>query len=266
MSRIRATFEDLAQADRCALMPYLTIGYPERDSVLELAHAVVAGGADMLELGMPFSDPLADGATIQRTTEIALRNGITSADCIATVQQLRDSGIEIPLLLMGYFNPVFQYGADRFVCDAAAAGVDGFIIPDLPPEEAEEFHAACRAHNCDLIFLLAPTSTDERIKRIVALASGFVYCVALTGITGARSELSAQLGDFLERVRRHTDLPRAVGFGISRPEHVAQVARMAEGAICASALLDSIGKLPAADRAEGARQFVAALGEGTGRN
>jgi len=145
--------------------------------------------------------------------------------------------------------------------NAKAAGFDGLIIPDLPPEEAGEFHAACRKYELDLIFLLAPTSTDERIKKIAALSSGFIYCVALRGITGARTELAGDLGAFLERVRQHSDLPRAVGFGISRPEHVAQVAQMAEGAICASALLDYIGKLPAGERVEGTRAFVYALRE-----
>lgn len=259
MNRIAQTFADLRTAGRCALMPFLTIGYPERESALQLAPALIAGGADLLELGMPFSDPLADGATIQRTTEIALRNDVDVAYCLATVRQLRDQGITVPLLLMGYFNPLFQYGSERFVREAAAAGADGFIIPDLPPEEAGEFHAACRQHAMDLIFLLAPTSTDERIKKVVALSSGFIYCVALRGVTGARSALAEDLGEFLARVRRYSDLPRAVGFGISRPEHVTQVAQIAEGAICASALLDYIGQLPAEQRVAGAQAFVAEL-------
>jgi tryptophan synthase alpha chain len=261
MNRISQTFAALSESGRCALMPFLTIGYPERDSALELAPALVAGGADMIELGMPFSDPLADGATIQRTTEVALRNDVDVDYCLQTVRDLRAAGVAVPLLLMGYYNPLFQYGAERFVAEAAAAGADGFIIPDLPPEEGAEFHAACQGHAMDLIFLLAPTSTDERIKKVVALSSGFIYCVALRGVTGARSELAGDLGEFLERVRQHSDLPRAVGFGISRPEHVAQVARMAEGAICASALLDHIGRLPAAERVAGTEAFVRALRE-----
>ena len=210
---------------------------------------------------MPFSDPLADGATIQRTTEVALRNDVDVEFCLQTVRDLRAAGVAVPLLLMGYFNPLFQYGAERFVAEAAAAGADGFIIPDLPPEEGAEFHAACQQHGMDLIFLLAPTSTDERIKKVVALSSGFIYCVALRGVTGARSELAGDLGEFLQRVRWHSDLPRAVGFGIARPEHVAQVARMAEGAICASALLDHIGRLPAAERVAGTEAFVRSLRE-----
>ncbi len=261
MSRITQTFTELKQAGRCALMPFLTIGYPERDSTLTLAPALVAAGADMLELGMPFSDPLADGATIQRTTDIALKNGVDIAFCLETVRQLRSNGMTIPLLLMGYYNPVFQYGAERFVHDATEAGADGFIIPDLPPEEADDFHAACRTHERDLIFLLAPTSTDERIKKIAALSSGFIYCVALRGVTGARSALADDLAGFLARVRQFSDLPRAVGFGISKPEHVAQVASMAEGAICASALLDYIGSLPKLEQVDGAYRFTKALRE-----
>ncbi len=260
-SRIAATFARLAEEGRCALMPFLSVGYPERDSVLELAPALIRGGADLLEIGMPFSDPLADGATIQRTTEIALRNGITPTDCLETIKALRASGVEVPLLLMGYINPMFQYGIERFVAAAAAAGADGFIVPDLPPEEADEFHAATKQHGLDLVFLLAPTSTDERIRQVAELSSGFVYCVALKGVTGARSELASDLGAFLERVRQATDLPRAVGFGISRPEHVAQVARMAEGAICASALLDYIGSLEPSARVAGAETFVRELRE-----
>lgn len=259
--RIAHTFANLQSEGRCALMPFLTIGYPERESAIQLAPALVAGGADMIELGMPFSDPLADGATIQRTTEIALQNGVDVTYCLQTVRTLRTAGISVPLLLMGYFNPLFRYGVEAFVREAAGAGADGFIIPDLPPEEATEFHAACQKYEMDLIFLLAPTSTESRIKKVVALSSGFIYCVALRGVTGARSELAADLGDFLERVRQYTALPRAVGFGISRPEHVAQVARMAEGAICASALLEYIGKLPAEERVEGTRAFVYALRE-----
>lgn len=258
-SRIAATFERVASEGRCALMPYLTIGYPERDSALELVPALVRGGADLLELGVPFSDPLADGATVQRTTEAALRNGVTPAFCLETVRQLRAQGIETPLLLMGYINPMFQYGIVQFVADAAAAGVDGFIIPDLPPEEAGTVHAACQEHGLDLVFLVAPTSSPERIAAVTALSSGFVYCVALTGVTGARAELSTRLPDFLERVRAATDLPRAVGIGISQPAHVRAVAGMAEGAICGSALLDHIGSLAPDERAAGAEAFVREL-------
>ncbi|WP_110514378.1 tryptophan synthase subunit alpha [Herpetosiphon llansteffanensis] len=259
MSRIAQTFERLASQGRTALMPFLTIGYPERDSALSLAQALVAGGADMLELGMPFSDPLADGATIQRTTDIALANGVDLEFCLETVRQLRAAGLSIPLLLMGYFNPMFQYGVERFVAAAKAAGADGFIVPDLPPEEAQEFHAATKAHALDLVFLLAPTSTDARIAKVTGLSSGFIYCVALRGVTGARAALADDLGDFLARVRQHSHLPRAVGFGISKPEHVASVAKMAEGAICASALLDYIGSLPSDQQAAGAQQFVQQL-------
>lgn len=265
MSRIAGTFERLDREKRCALMPYLAIGFPERDSVLELAPALVEGGADMLELGMPFSDPLADGATIQRATERALRNGIRVEDCLNTVRRLRRQGIDIPLLLMGYYNPIMRYGEERFAEHAAAAGVDGLIIPDLPPEEAEPLRAACAEREIDIIFFLTPTSTDERMAQVAQRASGFIYCVSLAGVTGARSQLSPALGPFLERVRRFSTLPRAVGFGISRPEHVAQISSMAEGAIVASALINKLEQLPPAQHRDAAREFVAALSSATRR-
>ena len=174
MSRIGRTFEDLAATGRRALMMYLTIGFPERDSAVELIPRIVAAGADMIELGVPFSDPLADGATVQRATQRALLNGVNVPHCLQTVRELRGAGLEVPLLFMGYYNPIVQYGVERFCADAGAAGLDGLIVPDLPPEEAHELHAACRANDMDLIFMLAPTSTETRIQQVAQLASGFI--------------------------------------------------------------------------------------------
>jgi tryptophan synthase alpha chain len=173
MSRIEATFARLRAAGRTALMPYLMTGYPEHDSALELAPALETAGADLFELGVPFSDPLADGATIQRASERALANGIRLEHCIETVAELRKRGVHAPIVPMGYYNPFLQYGLERLARDMADAGADGLIIPDLPPEEAHECHAACRAHDLDMIFFVAPTTPDERIERIAALASGF---------------------------------------------------------------------------------------------
>ena len=264
MSRIGPRFEALQREGRRALIMYLTVGHPERDSALALVPAIVAAGADMIELGVPFSDPLADGATVQRATQAALLNGVGIGDCLQTVRDLRGSGIEVPILFMGYYNPMLQYGIERFCATAAEAGVDGFIVPDLPPEEAGELHAACKRHDLDLIFMLAPTSTDDRIRDVATLGSGFIYCVSLTGITGARSELPIQLPAFLERVRAATTTPIAVGFGISEPRHAEQVAEVADGVIVGSALLTIVET--AVDKgADEVRRFVAAMREGVDR-
>lgn len=262
MSRIATTFTQLRAEGRAALMPYLMIGYPQRDSALELAPALEAAGADLFELGIPFSDPLADGATVQRAGERALQNGITFGDCIATVAMLRERGVRVPLLLMGYYNPLLQYGVERACAELAAAGGDGWIVPDLPPEEADELRAACNAHDLDIVMFVAPTTPDERIAEIGQLASGFIYCVALTGTTGARRELWSGLGDFLARVRRQTDTPLVVGFGISTAAHVAQVSTLADGAIVASALIDHIENVPPEKVVEAATTFVRAMREG----
>lgn len=258
MSRIGPTFEALQREGRKALIMYLTVGYPERESALELVPAIVAAGADMIELGVPFSDPLADGATVQRATEQALRNGVRVSSCLETVRRLREQGIEAPIVFMGYYNPILQYGIDRFCREAATAGVDGFIVPDLPPEEAHELHAASRAHGLDLIFMLAPTSTQQRIGEVARLASGFIYCVSLTGITGARSELPPELPAFLQRVRAETHTPIAVGFGISEPRHARQVAEIADGVIVGSALLNIVEQT-VDQGTQAVQEFVAGL-------
>jgi tryptophan synthase alpha chain len=259
MSRIAETFARLRAEGRVALMPYLTVGFPERESALAAVPAMEAAGASLFELGVPFSDPLADGATVQRSAQRALANGITLADCIANVAALRQRGVRAPLLLMGYYNPLLRFGVER-ACEAlAAAGGDGWIIPDMPPEEAGELQAAATAHSLDLIMMVAPTTPEERIARIVARASGFIYVVSLTGTTGARQSMAAGLDELLARVRRHTDLPLVVGFGISRAEHVAAVARIADGAIVGSATVAHLERLPPDTIAEGAASFVREL-------
>ncbi|MBV9790499.1 MAG: tryptophan synthase subunit alpha [Chloroflexi bacterium] len=240
MSRIRSTWEHLAATQRRALILYLTIGFPERESALELVPRLIAAGADMVELGVPFSDPLADGPSVQRATERALKNGVNVRYCLETVRQLRAREVNAPLMFMGYLNPMLQYGLERFCADAQAAGLDGLIVPDLPPEESGELYAACQAHDIDLIQLLAPTSTKERIGHVIEQASGFIYCVALTGVTGARSELRTDLPAFLSRVRSQTETPLALGFGISQPEHARQVAQIADGVVVGSALLNVV--------------------------
>jgi tryptophan synthase alpha chain len=218
-----------------------------------------AAGASLFELGVPFSDPLADGATVQRSAQRALANGVTLAGCIATVAALRERGVRAPLLLMGYYNPLLRFGVAR-ACEAlAAAGGDGWIIPDMPPEEAGELQAAASAHGLDLIMMVAPTTPEERVAQIVARASGFIYVVSLTGTTGARQSMAAGLDELLARVRRHTSLPLVVGFGISRPEHVAEVARIADGAIVGSATVARLESLGPDTIADGAAGFVREL-------
>ncbi len=240
MSRIQQTWERLAAEERRALILYLTVGFPERESALDLVPQLIDAGADMVELGVPFSDPLAEGVTIQGATQQALKNGVTVRYCLETVRTLRERGIEAPLLLMGYLNPLLRYGVDQFCTDAAAAGLDGLILPDLPPEEAGEIDAACRAHGIDLIMFVAPTSNEDRIAHVAEHASGFIYCVSTKGVTGARAALAPELPGFLERVRRQTHTPVAVGFGISQPHHARDVAQIADGVIIGSKLIDVV--------------------------
>lgn len=256
MSRIAETFARLRAEGRVALMPYVTVGFPERESTVEVVPALEAAGAALFELGVPFSDPLADGATVQRSAQRALANGVTLADCLATVRAVRARAVRAPLLLMGYYNPLLRYGVGRACADLAAAGGDGWIIPDMPPEEADELQAAAAAHGLDLIMMVAPTTPDERIAQIAARATGFIYVVSLTGVTGARQSMAANLGELLARVRRHTDLPLVVGFGISTAAHVAEVAKLADGAIVGSALIAHMEGLAPAAVAGGAAAFV----------
>ncbi len=228
-----------ARADRrTTFMPFFTIGYPDYVTSLAAVEALVEAGADAVELGIPFSDPLADGPTIQHSSQVALANGIRVADCIEAVRTLRARGVTVPLVLMGYVNPVLTYGLERYARDAAGAGANGFIVPDLPPEEAEkQFAGYCTANGLGLIPLLAPTSTPERIRQVVAVARGFVYLVSVTGVTGARAALPTDLSDYVRRVRSLTTLPLAVGFGISTPEQVRTLGKRVDGVVVASALI-----------------------------
>jgi tryptophan synthase alpha chain len=242
---------------RTAMMPYFTIGYPSYAVSLDVIEACVDAGADLMELGMPFSDPLADGPTIQHSTQVALENGITVGSCLEAVNELRARGISIPLILMGYINPILAYGLEKFVTAAAQAGASGFIIPDLPPDEAGEMQALCRQVGLDLVFLLPPNSTDERMSFIISQSSGFVYLVSVLGITGERDALPVELTQFVKRVRSHTKKPLAVGFGISTPDQVAAVGQIADGVIVGSALIKAAGQ--ASDPVAAAREFVMRL-------
>ncbi len=259
MSRIAETFARLRAARRVALMPYLMIGFPQRESTLDLVPALEAAGADMFELGIPFSDPLADGATIQRAAQHALANRVNLPFCLETVAALRARGVRAPLLLMGYFNPLLRYGVAQACADLAAAGGDGWIVPDVPPEEADELRQLSAQHHLDTIMFVAPTTPEERIAQIAQRASGFLYCVSITGVTGKRRDLWPGLDEFLQRVRRHTDLPLVVGFGISNPAHVAQVGSMADGAIVGSALINQIEQADPQQQVAQATTFIREL-------
>jgi tryptophan synthase alpha chain len=241
-------------------MPYLTMGYPDLDSALDLVPAVVEAGADLIELGVPFSDPLADGATIQAASQRALDRGMTLSRCLEQVALLRARGIAIPLVLMGYYNPILQAGLAPFARDAAAAGLDGLIIPDLPPEESGPLRSAMEAAAIDLVFLLAPTSGAERLRLVVERTRGFLYLVSLVGVTGARDELSPGLASWIATVRSTTRLPLAVGFGISTPSQAARVADLADGVIVGSALVQAMTE--GHDPIAAAAAFVASLRAG----
>lgn len=220
-----------------AFMPYFTLGYPDYQTSLDIIRVCAGAGADLMELGMPFSDPLADGPTIQHSTQVALENGMTTERCLQAVRDLRTQGVRIPLMLMGYYNPILTHGEAPFARAAAAAGANGIIIPDLPPEEATNLEDSCRQHGLALSYLLAPTSTEARIRLVAQKATGFVYLVSLTGVTGARAKLPSTLRNFVARARRHVSLPLAVGFGISSVAHAQQVGQLADGVIVGSKLI-----------------------------
>jgi len=228
--------------NRTAFMPYTVLGYPTQSMSLQVVKMLVDVGADLLELGVPFSDPLADGPTIQNATQKALENGITLDRCIRMVSDLRSDGVDIPALLMSYVNPILAYGVRKFVVDCASAGVDGFIVPDLPPEEAGGMEDACMDLGLALVYLIAPTTPPERLSLIVEKSRGFIYLVSLTGVTGTRDMLPAGLTSFVKRVRAMTDKPLAVGFGISKGEHATRVGQIADGVIVGSALVEQASK------------------------
>lgn len=262
--RVREMFERTRAEGRPALIPFVPGGWPERDATVEIVQAAVDAGADAFEIGMPFSDPLADGVTNQRAYQQALENGFSVADLFSAVEQLRDRGVRVPLLVMGYFNPLLAYGPSKFVQDAVAAGIDGIIPVDLPPEEADELEPAARAAGLHLMYLLAPTSTDERIGVVAEHGSGFIYCVSVTGVTGARTAVSDELPAFLERVRAQTELPLAVGFGISAREHVEEIGRHADATIIGAAFVETIANASREERPDAIRAFVEEMsGRGT---
>lgn len=262
MNRIETKFTSLRQEGRAALMPYLPLGYPTPEVSRELIRVVEDAGADLIELGIPFSDPLADGPVIQHATQVALQNGMTVAECLQLVRDVRAAAVSIPLVLMGYYNPIFRYGVERFARDAGTAGADGLIVPDLPPEEADELTRACEAASLALVFLAAPTSTEERLRKIADATRGFLYLVSLTGVTGIREAMPPELGAFVRRARALTDKPLCVGFGVSNAATARQVGEIADGVIVGSALVSRIADPAVA--AASAREFVSGLRQALG--
>jgi tryptophan synthase alpha chain len=238
-----------------ALITYLTVGYPSVDATLEIVPLLASSGCDLVELGIPFSDPLADGATIQRASYQALKQGVTPKLCLEVASKLRTK-VDIPLVFMTYFNPVLNYGLDAFCRDCTAAGVSGMIIPDLPPEEGLELERISLKYDLDLIYLLAPTSTDERIDMVAARSRGFIYLVSMTGVTGSRDKLPQGLESFVSRVRQRTSLPLCVGFGISNAEQAQRVAKIADGVIVGSRLIQLLEEEDAPSKV---RSFVRSL-------
>jgi tryptophan synthase alpha chain len=255
MSRIDEAFKN-----KPIFMPYFPLGYPDLDTSIDVIEALAKNGADLIEVGLSFSDPLADGPVIQRATQIALEKGITVRKSLEAVKELRKRGVTIPLILMGYYNPMLAYGLEKFVHDAREAGVDGFIVPDLPMEEAEEFQSILNGASTSgfdtpdehgllnpplsalpLIQMLAPTSPNERMEAIARNAKGFIYLVSVTGVTGERTSISEGLGELINRVHEHTFAPVCVGFGISTPEQAREVGKMADGVIVGSACVKTIG-------------------------
>ena len=241
MSRIDEKFETLLTEGSKALITFITAGDPDIKTTVKLVPILEENGADIIELGVPFSDPLADGATIQRASQRALQKGTTLETILQAVEKIRSES-SVPLALMSYYNPILHYGIEHFIDHASDVGVDGLIVPDLPPEEAGEFQKIIQARDFNLIFLLAPTSTIDRVKLVGQYSSGFVYCVSVAGVTGVRSRMYEGLNDFIKRVRECTKKPLAVGFGISTPEQADRIARVADGVIIGSALVNIIEK------------------------
>jgi tryptophan synthase alpha chain len=241
MSRISTTFETLKSQGRTALIPYVTAGFPFADITPELMHGMVAAGADVIELGVPFSDPMADGPVIQKAGEKALALGIGTRQVLAMVREFRQRDNKTPVVLMGYANPVERYdlthGKDAFIRDAAAAGVDGILVVDYPPEECEEFAAKLKANGMDLIFLLAPTSTDERMQQVARVASGYVYYVSLKGVTGAGHLDTGAVEEMLPRIRNHVKVPVGVGFGIRDAATAQSIGKVADAVVIGTRII-----------------------------
>jgi tryptophan synthase alpha chain len=259
LGRIDDAFAQLKQEGKPGFIPFITAGDPDLDTTAELLVELANSGATVIELGVPFSDPMADGPVIQRASERALKHGFGLKEIFATTSKVR-ARIETPLVLFSYFNPLLQYGIDKLARDARQAGIDGILVTDLTPEESTQFAAALKLNNLDMIFLVAPTSTDARLRLIAEHASGFVYAVSRAGVTGARDNISREAELLVARVRRFSSLPVAVGFGISTAQQITQTLEFADAAVVGSAIVARIETLSADDKlVEKTGQFVRSL-------
>jgi tryptophan synthase alpha chain len=263
--RIREAFENAKSEGRIAIVPYVTVGFPELGHTTDIVRSVVEAGADIVELGVPFSDPLGDGPTIQASGHRALQNGVTPETCIQAVKDIRAAGIDVPIVFMGYYNTIFQMGLDTYCSRVSDAGVDGIIAADLPAAEAGPLQDACDAAGVALIPLVALTSTDRSIEHACARARGFIYCISVLGVTGARATMSERVEGLANNVRKYTDLPVAIGFGISTADHVAEVARFSDGAVVGSALINALADGEASGAAKRGGNYIQSLTPGTPR-
>ena len=263
MSRLQSRFAELKQQNRAALVTFVTAGDPTSAAPLATHKGLPAAGADVIELGMPFTDPMADGPAIQLANIRALEGKQDLAKTLQMVREFREGEQQTPLVLMGYFNPIHKYGVERFIAEAKAAGVDGLIVVDLPPEHNVDLCDPAQAAGLDFIRLTTPTTDDKRLPKVLNGSSGFVYYVSVAGVTGAGSATLEHVEQAVTRLRRHTDLPLCIGFGIRTPEHAATIARLAEGVVVGSALIDQIANAESHEHAvEGVLSLCAALAEG----
>lgn len=256
---LRQVFAECASKHRPAFVAYLMAGFQKPEDTVPTMRGLQDGGADIIELGIPFTDPIADGPTIQIANQKALENKITLKDCLKYVKSARENGVVVPIVLMGYYNPVMNYGERELVRDAAAAGANGFIIVDCPPEEAESFRDHCKEFGVSYVPLICPTTSDLRIKKLTSLADSFVYCVSINGITGERTELPSHLPVFINRIRSQTKLPLAVGFGISNRAHFEATAKVADGVVIGSAIIKALSAPTDVSQTEKARAFAHAI-------
>jgi len=245
MSRIEARFAELKKQNRAAFVPFITAGDPDADTSFAIMEKLPAMGADLIELGAPFSDPMADGPAVQAASLRALKSGATMHKTLEMVRRFRKTDRETPVILMGYYNPIHHYGTAKFARDAAAAGVDGLITVDLPPEEDEVLRVPANEHGIDIVRLLAPTTNDTRLKTVLTGASGFLYYVSVAGVTGTKTFDASEVATALKRIHAATPLPCCVGFGIKTPEQAGQIARIADGAVVGSAIVSRIAALSA---------------------
>lgn len=266
-ARLESTFARCREEQRAALITYVMAGDPSPRGALEMALACIQGGADILEIGMPFSDPIADGPTLQKAAMRSLEAGTTVESCLELCGKLRKKHAHVPLVLMGYLNPVLAYGVDAFFAQCSAVGADGLILPDLPPEESGELKVAADAHGISVVFLAAPTSTPSRLEAIRRAASGFLYFVSVTGVTGAKRAQASELAPKLAELRKLSPVPVVVGFGIAEPDQAREFGRLADGVVVGSAIVERVGRPgPVAKRAKDVHSLVKSLAKALRRD